>query len=161
MDFAATRNATTNAWRVARRKRVAVSMGYADRLRMTRTRTMTVLMVHVMGKTNVRITMVLRVRRRRNAYQIIASTVSVAAIFAWGLVKRVVRRKRAAEAMEFAAISRRILIPIMNAIPANAMDRAHAMRVLNRKQPMGRRVRRLLNARLVIARMECVAIAGV
>lgn len=71
MDFAVTRNATTNAWRVVQRKKAVVSTGYADPLRMTRIRTMTVLMERVTGKTNAKITMGTSVHLRRNVYRII------------------------------------------------------------------------------------------
>lgn len=49
----------------------------------------------------------------------------------------------------------------MNAILANAMDRAPAMQVLNQKRPTVQRVRHLRNALQAIARMESVATVGV
>lgn len=104
MDFAVTRNATTSAWRAAQRKKAVVLMAFADRLLTTRILTMTARMGHVTGKTNVKITMVIHVLLRRNVCLIIASTVSAAAIFAWGLAKHAVQRKRVLEAMAYAAI---------------------------------------------------------
>jgi hypothetical protein len=161
MDFVVTRNATTNVWRVARPRKVAVLTAFVDRLRMTRILTMIVRTVHVTGKTNAKITMGIRVDRRRNVYPIIVSMDIVAEISAWGLVKPVVRRKKAVAAMAFAEILLRLRIRTMNAILANVREQARVMRVLSLLRPMVRLVPRRRNVRLGFVPTEFVVIAGV
>ncbi len=161
MGFAATTDATTNAWRAARPKKGAVSTAFVGRSNTIRTRTMIVLMAHATGKTCARTTIALLVHPRRSVCPTIVLMGFVATTFAWAVAKHAVRRKKAADKMGFAGRSKPLRIPITNAIPANVMARARARRVPNQRMSMARRARHRRNALPAFARTVCVVTVGV
>lgn len=160
MGFVAIRNATTNAWRAAQRKKAVVPMGFAGRSDTTPIPTMIAPSVHVTGKTSARTTMAFLARQRRNVCPTIASMACVAATFAWVHVRRVRPRKKVAASMASAATLQSIPIPTMSAIRANVPGQAHVMQARSPRAPMAPRAHRLRNVNLGFARMASAAKAG-
>ena len=101
--FVVTANATTNAWRVAPRKKAAASMESADPSPTIPTRTTIAPWARVTGKTCARTTMVWLVRHHRNVCPTIASTGFAAETSAWAHARRVRLRKKVAVPTAFAA----------------------------------------------------------
>ncbi len=161
MVSVATANATTNAWRVARRKREAVLMAFVDRSSTILIPIMIARPAPATGKTCARTTMVFLVLLHHNVYRTIASMVIAVATFAWARARPVRRRKRVVVAMEYAETLGPIPIPTMNAIPANAMGRERAIRVLKRRSPMVQHAHHRLNARPGFVPTAFVATVGV
>jgi hypothetical protein len=160
MAFVATRNATTNAWHAVCRKKEAVWTAFVDPSRTIPIPMRNVYKADATGKTNASSIMDIRAHRRRNACRIIVSMGIVVETSAWALVKRVVRPKKAAASMEYAAISRPERIPTANVRVAEpAMGLAYAARA-SRNSRMGPYVVRRRNARPDFVPMACVVIAG-
>jgi hypothetical protein len=161
MDSVATANATTNAWRVARRKKAAASMEFVGRSNTTPIPITIVRTARAMGKTNAKTTMVFLVYPGRNVCRTIAWTAFAATTFAWAVAKHAAQRKKAAVKMVFVARSKQLPIPITNARTAIVMARAPARRARNPHFPMARHARQRRNAHRAIARTACVVTAGV
>ncbi len=159
--FAAIKNATTNAWPAAWRKKAAESMAFAARSNTTPIRTMIVPMVRVMGKTNAKITTASPAHPQRSVCRIFALTGIVATTFAWAVAKPAVPRKKETVKTVFAVRSKPQPIPTTNARMATAMARGRVRRVPNQHFPMARPAHRVRNALPDIVPMACVAIAGV